>query len=391
MQNVYIVDAKRTAVGSFLGSLSSFAAHDLGSIVIKNLIESHKLPLNSVEEVIVGQVLTAGQGQNPARIATVNSGLDFITPAYCVNKVCGSGLKAIALGFNSIAMGQADLIIAGGQESMSNSPHGAFIRKGAKMGEINLVDYMLKDGLIDAFNNYHMGITAENVAKKYEISRDQQDEFSLKSQKKASDAKNSGYFKSQIVPVKVIQKKETTIFDQDEFIRSDATIESLAKLKPAFDPNGTVTAGNASGINDGAAMILLASEVALKKYNLTPFARIVNHASNGVDPSIMGIGPSVAVASLLNKINITKNHIDFYELNEAFASQALAVNKILDIPEEKVNLCGGSIAIGHPIGASGARIATTLLHNMKRLHAKRAIASLCIGGGMGIAMCFESL
>ncbi|NDB84073.1 MAG: acetyl-CoA C-acetyltransferase [Alphaproteobacteria bacterium] len=391
MQNVYIVDAKRTAVGSFLGSLSSFAAHDLGSIVIKNLIESHKLPLNSVDEVIVGQVLTAGQGQNPARIATVNSGLDFITPAYCVNKVCGSGLKAIALGFNSIAMGQADLIIAGGQESMSNSPHGAFIRKGAKMGEINLVDYMLKDGLIDAFNNYHMGITAENVAKKYEISRDQQDEFSLKSQKKASDAKNSGYFKSQIVPVKVIQKKETTIFDQDEFIRSDATIESLAKLKPAFDPNGTVTAGNASGINDGAAMILLASEVALKKYNLTPFARIVNHASNGVDPSIMGIGPSVAVASLLNKINITKNHIDFYELNEAFASQALAVNKILDIPEEKVNLCGGSIAIGHPIGASGARIATTLLHNMKRLHAKRAIASLCIGGGMGIAMCFESL
>ncbi|MDX1923686.1 MAG: acetyl-CoA C-acetyltransferase [Rickettsiaceae bacterium] len=391
MREVFVVDAKRTAVGSFLGSLAGFKAHELGAIVIEHLVKTHNLPSNAIDEVIIGQVLTGGQGQNPARHASVKGGIDISTPAFTINKVCGSGLKSIGLGFNSIALGEADLIIAGGQESMSTAPHGALVRQPQKMGDVSLVDFMIKDGLWDVFNNYHMGTTAENVAKKYGITREQQDEFALNSQTKASKAIKEGHFQSQIVPVDVKVKKDIVKFEVDEFVRSDTSLETLAKLRPAFDPSGTVTAGNASGINDGAAMFLLASKDAIEKYKLKPIAKIIGYASSGVDPAIMGIGPSEAVKKLLTKLNYTKKDIDFFELNEAFASQAIAVNKLLELDGNVVNLTGGAIAIGHPIGASGARIATTLIHNLIRLKAKRAIAALCIGGGMGIAMCFETL
>ncbi len=391
MKEVYVVDAKRTAVGSFLGSLSGLKGHELGSIIINNLMASNKIHSEDLDEVIIGQVLTAGQGQNPARQAAVNAGIDFAVPAYNINKVCGSGLKAIALAFDSIALGRADLIIAGGQESMSNSLHGSLIRKGNKMGDMNINDLMLSDGLIDAFNKYHMGITAENVARKYNISRNSQDEFAYNSQVKASRASKAGYFKAEIVPVPIKVKKETASFHEDEFIRHDSDIAALTKLKPAFDASGTVTAANSSGINDGSAMFLLASEEAVKKYHLTPVAKILNHASAGVDPSIMGIGPATAVNKLLSKTYFNKNQIEIFELNEAFAAQAIAVNTLLEIDPARVNISGGAIAIGHPIGASGARIAVTLVHNMIRARAKHGVAGLCIGGGMGIAMSFERL
>lgn len=391
MKKVYVVDAKRTAVGNFLGSLSNIKAHDLGSHLIKHLITTHKIPNDAIDEVIIGQVLTAGQGQNPARQAAINAGLDIKIPALSINKVCGSGLKAIALAFDSIALGQSDLVLAGGQESMSLTPHAALIRQGVKMGNAPMVDLMSNDGLTDAFGKYAMGITAENVAKKYSITREEQDQFSFESQKKAHEATKSGHFKSQIVPIEVKIKKDIVSFEIDEFIRGDSSLETLSKLKPVFEQDGTVTAGNASGINDGAALFLLASEEALKKYNLDPIALIVNHASAGVDPAIMGIGPYDSILKLTNKIGWKLDDIDLAEVNEAFAAQAFAVNKLLKWDTSKVNITGGSIAIGHPIGASGARIATTLLHNMKRLGAKKGLASLCIGGGMGIAMCFENI
>lgn len=389
MREVYIVEAKRTAVGNYLGTLATKKAHELGAILVKHIITTHNLPDDSIDEVIIGQVLTAAQGQNPARQAAIHGGLNVTTPAFTVNKVCGSGLKSIALGFDSIKLGHADLIIAGGQESMSLSPHAMLIRQGVRIGNANMIDVMSYDGLTDAFGNIAMGITAENVAKKYDISREEQDEFALKSQQKASNAQKLGLFKNEILPIEVKSKKDEILFQNDEFIRHDTSHEGLSKLKPAFDKFGTVTAGNASGINDGAAILLLASENALKKYNLKPLVRIVNHASSGIDPEIMGVGPYYAVNKLLKKISWNKNELDLMEANEAFASQAIAVNKLLDWDSSKVNISGGSIAIGHPIGASGARIATTLIHNMIRTNAKKALASLCIGGGMGIAMCLE--
>ncbi|MDX2050005.1 MAG: acetyl-CoA C-acetyltransferase [Rickettsiaceae bacterium] len=391
MKPVYIVDAKRTAVGSFLGSLQDFKAHELTVILLKHLLDLHKIPTNAIDEIIMGQVLSAGQGQNPARQASILSGIDIKTPAFTINKVCGSGLKAIALGFDSITLGDADLIIAGGHESMSSTPHGAVLRKGAKMGDISFTDFMMFDGLVDAFGNYSMGITAENIAEKYQITREEQDEFALISQQKASKAQKNGYFKSEIVKVPITKKKEQIEFAEDEFIRHDSSIESLSKLKPAFKKDGTVTAGNASGINDGSAILILASEAALKKYNLKPIAKMVAHASAGVDPAIMGIGPSEATKKLLRKINTNVDALELIESNEAFAAQSIAVNKLIGWDVSKVNISGGSIAIGHPIGASGARITTTLLHNMQRLKAKNGVATLCIGGGMGIAAYFERI
>lgn len=391
MREVYVVDAVRTGVGSFLGSLATYKAHELGAHLIKHIVSKYNLEANMVDEVILGQVLTSGQGQNPARQASINGGLDFTVPAFTVNIVCGSGAKSIALGFDAIAMGHADIIIAGGQESMSNAPHGALIRSGNKMGNVPLVDFMTLDGLTDAFSGVAMGVTAENVAKKYNISREEQDEFSYNSQLKASLASQNGYFQDQIIPVNITNRQEIIEFAHDEYIRHNASPETLAKLKPAFEQNGTVTAGNSSGINDGAAILLLVSEQALKKLNLTPMVRMVNHAVAGVDPEIMGIGPYEAVTKLLKKTGWKLNEIDLVEANEAFAAQAIAVNKLLGWDTAKVNITGGSIAIGHPIGASGARIATTLLHNMRRLKAKKTIASLCIGGGMGIAISFENI
>ena len=389
MREVYIVDAKRTAVGSYLGSLTSLKAHELGASVIKSIIKTNNLPSDAIDEVILGQVLTGGQGQNPARQASINAGLDVKTPSFTVNKVCGSGLKAIALAFDSIALGHNELMIAGGQESMSTALHGALIRQNVRMGNVNFIDLMSYDGLTDAFSNVAMGITAENVSKKYNVTREDQDLFSLASQQKAAKAIKEGLFKDQIVPLEVKIKKELVQFTTDEFVRPDSSLESLAKLKPAFDQNGTVTAGNSSGINDGAAMLLLASEDALKKYNLKPIAKIVNHASAGVDPQIMGVAPAEAVKKLMTRTNFKVENLDLIEANEAFAAQAIAVNRLLNWDESKVNITGGSIAIGHPIGASGARVAVTLLHNMQRLNAKNGLASLCIGGGMGIAMRFE--
>jgi acetyl-CoA C-acetyltransferase len=391
MREVFVIDATRTAVGNFMGSLSSFKASELGSHLIKNIISKHNLAPDSIDEVILGQVLASAQGQNPARQASINAGIDIKTPAYTINKVCGSGLKSIALAYDAIALGHSELVIAGGQESMSNAPHASLLRKAVKMGNAEMIDTMMQDGLVDAFSNVAMGITAENISKKYNILRDEQDEFALNSQLKASDAIKNGFFKSQIVPVEIKSKKETISFDSDEFVRHDSSKESLAKLRPAFDQNGTVTAGNSSGINDGAAVLLLASEDAVRKFNLKPIAKIINHASAGVDPQIMGIGPAEAVSKLIKKVNWNINDLDLVESNEAFAAQAIAVNKLLNWDTSKVNVTGGAIAIGHPIGASGVRISVTLLHNLKRLGKKKGLACLCIGGGMGIAMCFENL
>ncbi len=391
MKDVYIVDAKRTGVGSYLGSLASFKAHELGSHVIKHIMTNNKLPSSSIDEVILGQVLTGGQGQNPARQASINAGLDVTTTATTINKVCGSGLKAITLGFDSIRLGDNDLVLAGGQESMSTAFHGALIRQNIRMGNVNFIDQMLYDGLTDAFSGAAMGITAENIAKKFSITREEQDEFACQSQMKATKAIIEGRFKDEIVPIEVKIKKDLINFAHDEFVRQNTTLEGLQKLKPAFLENGTVTAGNASGINDGAAILLLASEAALKKYNLKPIARIIAHASAGVEPSIMGIGPVEAVKKLLKKIDLNIASLDIIEANEAFASQSIAVNKLLEWDRSKVNINGGAIAIGHPIGASGARVTVTLLHNMIKNKVKKGLASLCIGGGMGIAIYCENI
>ncbi len=389
MKEVYIVLAKRTAIGSYLGSLSSITATQLGEKLIANIMESAKLPRDAIDEVIIGQVLTAGQGQNPARQAMLNADLNETTPAMTINKVCGSGLKSIALAYDSIALGYNDLVIAGGQESMSTAFHGALIRQNVRMGDIKLIDLMSYDGLTDAFSYKAMGVTAENVAEKYEISRQEQDVFALESQKKASRAIASGYFKEEILPIKIQTKKTLIEFAEDEFVKPQTDIESLSKLKTVFKENGTVTAGNASGINDGAAMLLLASENAIKKFNLQPLVRVLGHASAGVAPEIMGIAPSVAVQKLVDKTKINLDIVDLIEANEAFAAPSVAVNKLLGWDVSKVNITGGAIALGHPIGASGARVATTLIHNMIRTRAKTGLVTLCIGGGMGIAISFE--
>jgi acetyl-CoA C-acetyltransferase len=389
MTDVFITSATRTGVGSFSGSLSNLEAHDLGKIVIEDSLKKSLVQPTEVDEVILGQVLTAGTGQNPARQASVNAGIAKETPAWVVNQVCGSGLRTVALGFQAIKNQDANIIIAGGQESMSQSPHCMHLRTGTKMGDAKMIDTMIKDGLWDAFNGYHMGTTAENVAEKFQITRDQQDEFAYNSQLKASKAKVAGLFKDEITPVDIVTRKETTVFDHDEYIKDGVQLEKLASLRPAFSKDGSVTAANASGINDGAAALTLMNETELAKRGIEPLARVVSWASVGVDPSIMGIGPIPSVRKALDKAGWSIGDLDLIESNEAFAAQACAVNKELGWDTSKVNVNGGAIAIGHPIGASGARILVTLLHQMKRQDAKKGLATLCIGGGMGIALCVE--
>jgi acetyl-CoA C-acetyltransferase len=391
MREVFITHAKRTAVGSFLGSLSQIPAPALGASVIKAILDESKVDNKLISEVILGQVITGGSGQNPARQAAIKAGIDTSVPAVTINKVCGSGLKAVSIAANAIACKQADLIIAGGQENMSLGMHGTYIRGGKKFGDEKLIDFMMYDGLTDVFSGVAMGITAENIAKKFNISREMQDEFAVKSQAKAAAAQKNRRFKNEIVPIEIQIKKETKIFDYDEGIRGDSSLEVLSKLRPAFDPAGTVTAGNASTINDGAAAVLVASEEAVKKYNLNPIARIVSTGMYGVDPSIMGTGPVPASKLALARAGWNIDDLDLIEANEAFAVQACYVNEQMKWDTSKVNVNGGAVAIGHPIGASGARVLVTLLHEMQKISAKKALATLCIGGGMGIAMCFEKL
>jgi acetyl-CoA C-acetyltransferase len=389
MKEVFITHAKRTAVGSFLGSLTQIPAPALGASVIKAILDDSKVDNKLISEVILGQVITGGSRQNPARQAAIKAGMDTSVPAVTINKVCGSGLKAVSIAANAIACKQADLIIAGGQENMSLGMHGTYIRSGRKFGDEKLIDFMMYDGLTDVFSGVAMGITAENIAKKFNISREMQDEFAVKSQAKAATAQKNGRFKNEIVPIEIQIKKETKIFDYDEGIRGDSSLEVLSKLRPAFDLAGTVTAGNASTINDGAAAVLVASEEAIKKYNLNPIARIVSTGMCGVDPSIMGTGPVPAAKLALARAGWSVDDLDLIEANEAFAVQACYVNEQMKWDTSKVNVNGGAVAIGHPIGASGARVLVTLLHEMQKISAQKALATLCIGGGMGIAMCFE--
>ena len=389
MSDVIIAGAARTPVGSFNGALSSVPAHYLGEIVIREVLARAGVEPGEVSEVILGQVLTGAQGQNPARQASINAGLPIETTAYGINQVCGSGLRAAALGFQAIRNGDSSIVIAGGQESMSQSVHGMHLRGGVRMGDAQMVDTMIRDGLWDAFNGYHMGTTAENVAERYQITREQQDEFALGSQRKAVAAIEAGRFKDEIVPVKISTRKGDVMVDTDEYPKAGSTIEALAKLRPAFSKTGTVTAGNASGINDGAAAVLLMSAADAAKRGVKPLARIVSWATAGVDPAIMGTGPIPASRLALKKAGWTADQLDLIEANEAFAAQACAVNKDLGWDTAKVNVNGGAIAIGHPIGASGARVLVTLLHEMQKRYAKKGLATLCIGGGMGIAMCVE--
>jgi acetyl-CoA C-acetyltransferase len=385
---IVIASAARTPVGSFNGALSSLPASKLGEIAIKAALNRANVQPGDVSEVILGQVLTAAQGQGPARQASVGAGVSVDAPAWSVNQICGSGLRAVALGMQQIKTGDATIVVAGGQESMSQSTHAAHMRDGTKMGDMKLVDTMVKDGLWDAFNNYHMGTTAENVARQWQITREEQDKFAVASQNKAEAARKAGKFKDEITPVTIKTKKGETVVDQDEYIKEGVTIDSIAKLRPAFDPKeGTVTAANASGINDGAAVVVLMTAEEANKRGIKPLARIVSWATTGVDPSIMGTGPISASKKALEKAGWTINDLDLIEANEAFAAQALAVNKGLGWDTSKVNVNGGAIAIGHPIGASGARILNTLLFEMQRRDAKKGLATLCIGGGMGVAMC----
>ncbi len=390
MRQVVIVSATRTALGSFNGSLSPCSAVDLGAIVLKEACARAGIDLNVPEEIIMGNVLQAGLGQNTARQAAIRAGFPIETPSYAINKVCGSGLKTAILAAQAITAGDADCIIAGGMESMTNAPYVLDkVRQGLRMGNSTVVDSMVNDGLTDAFNNYHMGITAENLAEKYNLTREEQDAFSLRSQQRAVAAIDNGSFKEEICPVLIKGKKGDTVFEVDEFPRRDASAEMLAKLRPAFKKDGTVTAGNASGINDGAAaFVLMTEEMAVKK-GLTPLARIVAGASAGVDPSIMGYGPVPAVQKALKKAGWKMGDLDFIEANEAFAAQSLAVGKALDIDPARLNVNGGAIALGHPIGASGARVLVTLLHILKNRNGKRGLATLCIGGGQGVALLVE--
>ena len=390
MEDVVIVAAARTAVGKFGGSLAKIAAPDLGATVIKSLLERSGPKPELVDEVLLGQVLTAGCGQNPARRAGIKAGLPVGVPAMTIGKVCGSGLKAVHLAAQAIKCGDAGVVIAGGQENMSASPHVLLgSRDGQRMGDWKLTDSMIVDGLWDVYNQYHMGTTAENVAKVYNISRAQQDEFAAASQQKAEIAQRTGKFKDEIVPVSIVSKKGTVVFDSDEFIKHGTTAEALAGLRPAFDKAGTVTAGNASGLNDGAAAVLLMSAAKARELGLTPLARIAAYASAGIDPSIMGMGPVPASQRCLQKAGRSVNDLDLMEINEAFAAQACAVNQEMDWDTRKINVNGGAIAIGHPIGASGCRILVTLIHEMIRREARRGLASLCIGGGMGVALAIE--
>ncbi|MEI9414426.1 acetyl-CoA C-acetyltransferase [Mesorhizobium sp. Cs1321R2N1] len=389
--SIVIASAARTAVGSFNGAFAATPAHELGAVVIKELLSRAGVEAAEVDEVILGQVLTAAQGQNPARQASILAGLPKETTAWGLNQVCGSGLRAIALGMQQIATGDAKVIIAGGQESMSLSPHAEHLRAGVKMGDYKMIDTMIKDGLWDAFNGYHMGNTAENVARQFQITRDDQDQFALASQNKAEAAQKAGKFKDEIVAFTIKGKKGDTIVDQDEYIRHGATIDAMTKLKPAFDKDGTVTAANASGINDGAAGALLMSEAEAARRGITPLARIASWATAGVDPAIMGTGPIPASRKALERAGWSAGDLDLVEANEAFAAQACAVNKDMGWDPSIVNVNGGAIAIGHPIGASGARVFNTLVFEMRRRGAKKGLATLCIGGGMGIAMCFEAV
>jgi acetyl-CoA C-acetyltransferase len=391
MTDVVIVSAARTPVGSFNGALSSLPAHELGKIAIQAAVQRAGIQASDVQEVIMGQVLQAGAGQGPARQASVNAGIPVESPAWSLNQLCGSGLRAVALGAQQIADGSADIVIAGGQESMSQSPHAAQLRAGIKMGDTTFVDTMTKDGLLDAFHGYHMGQTAENIASRWQITRAEQDEFAVASQNKAEAAQKAGRFAGEIAPVTIKGRKGDTVVDQDEYIRHGATLESVAGLRPAFNKEGSVTAANASGLNDGAAALVLMSADEAKKRGLTPMARIASWASAGVDPAIMGTGPIPASRKALEKAGWSVGDLDLIESNEAFAAQSICVVRDLGLDPAKVNVNGGAIAIGHPIGASGARILTTLLHEMKRSGAKKGLATLCVGGGMGVAMCVEAI
>jgi acetyl-CoA C-acetyltransferase len=390
MDDIVIVAAQRTAVGKFGGAIARVSAADLGAHVIKGLLAKTGVNPELVSEVILGQVLTAGCGQNPARQAVIKSGLPDMVPAFTVGKVCGSGLKATHLAAQALKCGDANIIIAGGQESMSSSPHvlnGS--RDGFRMGDAKLVDTMIVDGLWDVYNQYHMGVTAENVAKKYNISRQEQDEFAVASQNKAEAAQKAGKFKDEILPFEIVQKKGSVVFDTDEFIKHGTTMESLSGLRPAFAKDGTVTAGNASGLNDGAAAVVMMTATMARDLGLTPLAKIKAYASAGLDPTIMGMGPVPASQRCLQKAGWTHADLDLMEINEAFAAQAIAVNKEMGWDTSKINVNGGAIAIGHPIGASGCRILVSLIHEMIRRDAKRGLASLCIGGGMGVALAIE--
>jgi len=390
-ENIVIVAAARTAVGTFGGSLAGIPASGLGARVIQNLLEKTAVSPDQIDEVILGQVLTAGEGQNPARQATLNAGLPHKVPAMTINKVCGSGLKAVHLAWQAVATGDADIVLAGGQENMSASGHVLpRSRDGQRMGDWKMKDTMIVDGLWDAFNNYHMGVTAENIAKKYEFTRNAQDEFAATSQQRAEAAQKAGRFDDEIVPVEIPQRKgDPVVFDQDEFPRPGTTAEKLGKLRPAFDKEGTVSAGNASGINDGAAVVMVMRESKARELGLEPMGRIVAFSSAGVDPAIMGTGPIPASGQCLAKAGWKVEDLDLVEANEAFAAQAMSVNQDLGWDLNKVNVNGGAIAIGHPIGASGARILVTLLHEMKRRDAKKGLATLCIGGGQGVALAIE--
>jgi len=389
MEEIVIASAARTPVGSFNGALSSLSAHELATVAVKGAFERAGVSPTEVDELILGQILSAGEGQNPARQAARAAGMPDDKTAFGINQLCGSGLRAVALAAQQIRSGESRILAAGGMESMSAAPHAAHLRNGVKMGPLDLVDTMLRDGLMDAFHGYHMGVTAENVATKFQITRDQQDEFALNSQLKASSAQKAGRFKDEIIPVTVKTRKGDVVVADDEFIRHDATIDGLRKLRPAFNKEGTVTAGNASGINDGAAAVIVMSAAEAAKRGVKPLARIVSFATAGVDPAIMGTGPIPASRKALERAGWKIGDLDLVEANEAFAAQALAVNKDLGWDANKVNVNGGAIALGHPIGASGARILVTLLHEMQRRDAKRGLATLCVGGGMGVAMCVE--
>jgi acetyl-CoA C-acetyltransferase len=389
MSDIVIVGAARTAVGAFNGGFANTPAHDLGAIAIKAALERAKVDAAEVDEVILGQVLTAAQGQNPARQAAIHAGIPNDKTAWGLNQVCGSGLRTVAIAMQQIANGDAGIIVAGGQESMSLSAHAAHMRSGTKMGDVKFIDTMIKDGLWDAFHGYHMGTTAENVAQKWQISREEQDRFAVASQNKAEAAQKAGRFKDEIAPVTIASRKGDVVIDADEYIRAGTTLEAVAKLRPAFSKDGTVTAGNASGINDGAAALVVMTAEEAERRGLTPLARIASFATTGVDPAVMGTGPIPSSRKALEKAGWKAQDLDLIEANEAFAAQAIAVNKDMGWDTDRVNVNGGAIAIGHPIGASGARVLVTLLHEMQRRDAKKGLATLCIGGGMGVAMCVE--
>ena len=388
-ESIVIVSATRTAVGSFCGGLASIPAHDLGAVLIKKVAESANIDLSEIDEVILGQILAAGQGQNPARQAAMKAGVPEEKTAFLVNQLCGSGLRAVALGAQQLILGDANIIIAGGQESMSQSHHSAFLRLGKKMGSMHIEDTMLKDGLNDALFGYHMGVTAENISKKFKISRIKQDAFALNSQLKASKSQLNGTFIDEITPINIQSKKENKIFKNDEYIRTNINLQAIEKLQPAFDDLGTVTAANSSGLNDGAAVVLLMREKDAIRRGLTPLARIASWATAGVDPKVMGTGSIPASKKALSKAGWNVNDLDLIEVNEAFAAQAISVNQEMGWNPENVNVNGGAIAIGHPVGASGCRVLVTLLHEMKRRNSSKGLATLCIGGGMGIALTVE--